>query len=129
MRLEHIAFWVKDLELMRAFYCEYFGMTSNKRYHNPNKNFSSYFLTFPEGRARIEIMHQPELLELAENGITYFGLTHIAISVGSMAKVNELTQKLESENYKIIGKPRVTGDGYYESVILDPEGNYIEITE
>ncbi|MDF1511602.1 glyoxalase/bleomycin resistance/extradiol dioxygenase family protein, partial [Robertmurraya sp. DFI.2.37] len=24
--------------------------------------------------------------------------------------------------------PRVTGDGYYESVVEDPEGNLIELT-
>ena len=28
----------------------------------------------------------------------------------------------------IEGEPRTTGDGYYESVVLDPEGNRIEIT-
>lgn len=27
-----------------------------------------------------------------------------------------------------ISGPRTTGDGYYESCILDPEGNQIEIT-
>lgn len=28
----------------------------------------------------------------------------------------------------LFGEPRTTGDGYYESVVLDPEGNYLEIS-
>jgi lactoylglutathione lyase len=28
----------------------------------------------------------------------------------------------------VVSPPRVTGDGYFESVLLDPEGNRIELT-
>jgi predicted enzyme related to lactoylglutathione lyase len=38
---------------------------------------------------------------------------------------NKYTNKT---GHEIIGDPRRTGDGYYESVVLDPEGNRIEIT-
>jgi lactoylglutathione lyase len=58
-----------------------------------------------------------------------FGLTHFAISVGSIKAVDELTAQLRRDGITIIAEPRTTGDGYYESVILDPEGNHIEITE
>jgi lactoylglutathione lyase len=57
------------------------------------------------------------------------GLSHIAISVGNKEIVDKLTERLRSDGFIIIGEPRITGDGYYESVILDPEGNRIEITE
>jgi lactoylglutathione lyase len=33
-----------------------------------------------------------------------------------------------SEGVAVLDGPRRTGDGYYESVVLDPEGNRIEIT-
>jgi lactoylglutathione lyase len=59
----------------------------------------------------------------------YLGYAHIAVSVGSKAKVDQLTEELRSASYTIHGEPRTTGDGYYESVVLDPEGNQIEITE
>ena len=56
-------------------------------------------------------------------------MTHIAISVGNKEKVDLLTNLIRNKGYEIIGEPRTTGDGYYESVIADPEGNHIEITE
>lgn len=52
----------------------------------------------------------------------------MAISVGSKEDVDELTEQLREDGYTIFGEPRITGDGYYESVVLDPEGNHVEIT-
>jgi lactoylglutathione lyase len=51
----------------------------------------------------------------------------MAISVCSTERVDELTRKLRDDGYLILDGPRRTGDGYYESVTLDPDGNRIEI--
>ncbi len=56
------------------------------------------------------------------------GFCHICISVGSEKAVNELTERLRTDGYTIAGETRWSGDGYYESVVLDPEGNRVEIT-
>lgn len=127
MKIEHIAIWVKDLEQSRAFYQKYFGATSNEKYHNPVKNFESYFLSFDNG-CRIEIMTRPDIKK-SENSYDnqQFGIIHLAFSAGSKEKVNELTETLRKDGYTVAGEPRTTGDGYYESVILDPENNIIEI--
>ncbi|AZA92395.1 Predicted dioxygenase of extradiol dioxygenase family [Chryseobacterium nakagawai] len=127
MKIEHIAIWVKDLEKARTFYQKYFGAVSNEKYNNPIKNFESYFLSFENG-SRLEIMTRPDLIE-NENSYEsqHFGVIHFAFSVGSKEKVNELTETLRKEGYTVAGEPRTTGDGYYESVILDPENNIIEI--
>lgn len=106
----------------------FFGLTSNGKYFNPQKRFSSYFLSFHTG-ARIEIMHRPDISKMIENKKDEFGFTHFAISVGSKEEVNQLTESIRSHGYTVQGEPRTSGDGYYESVILDPEGNIIEITE
>ena len=128
MKIEHAAMWVQDLDAMRDFYIKYFDMTCNNKYVNEKKGFSSYFLTCDEG-ARLEIMYRQDIGKLFEDkGITH-GLAHLAISVGNKTKVDALTEILRKDGYKVIGEPRITGDGYYESVILDPEGNNIEITE
>lgn len=126
MRIEHLAIWVNNLEAMRTFYETYFGAKANERYHNPTKNFYSYFLSFDSG-CRLELMHQPNIQQ-NKNIEEHIGIIHFAISVGSKEKVNSLTETLRQANYKIVGESRTTGDGYYESVILDPEGNRIEIT-
>ena len=128
MKIEHIAIWTMDLENMKNFYQKFFDLKSNEKYFNPNKMFSSYFLAFENG-ARLELMHKPDISEFIEKSDSKLGLTHFAISVGTKEKVDSLTKKIRENGYEIIGEPRTTGDGYYESVISDPEGNLIEITE
>jgi len=114
------------LEKMKAFYLQFFELNANQKYFNPKKKFSSYFLSFDDG-PRIELMHRPDISGyLHESPI--FGLTHFAISVGSKQKVDEITETIRKQGYTIVGEPRITGDGYYESVIKDPEGNLIELT-
>lgn len=128
MKIDHIAIWVVSLEEMRSFYVKYFNMNCSEKYINPTKRFSSYFLSFDNG-ARIEIMHRPDIGNLPFKKDLTIGLTHFSISVGSINKVNELTEILRKDGFTIIGEPRTTGDGYYESVVLDPEGNHVEITK
>ncbi len=128
MKIEHIALWTSDLEKMKFFYTQFFGAKAGEKYHNPTKNYTSYFLSFEDG-ARLELMHIPSI-PLNKNDLQaqYLGLIHFAMAVGSEAKVNELTETLRREGYEVIGEPQWTGDGYYESVVLDPENNRIEIT-
>jgi len=125
MRVEHVALWVKDLEAMKLFYGKYFGAKAGPLYHNQLKGFRSYFLTF-EGGARLEIMNQTDVG--AESSQNSLGWTHLAFSVGSKATVDFLTKRLIQDGYTCQGMPSLTGDGYYESVIEDPEKNVIKIT-
>lgn len=127
MKIEHIALYVNDLDKMRDFYCTYFEGKSNKGYHNQNTGFKSYFLTFENG-ARLEIMNRPEV-KAEDKNIFRNGYVHIAFSVGDKSAVDNLTAKLRQDGYEIVSGPRTTGDGYYESCVLDPEKNLIEITE
>jgi lactoylglutathione lyase len=128
MKIEHIAMWVHDLEVVRGFYQKYFGAKSGEKYFNPKKAFESYFLSFETG-CRLEIMKMPGIPNSSNDVYKQFtGLIHFAIDVGSKETVNKLTEQLRGDGYEIIGEPRTTGDGYYESVILDPEGNRVEIT-
>ncbi|RKN77031.1 VOC family protein [Ulvibacterium marinum] len=128
MKIEHLALWVQNLELMKDFYVTYFNMKPNTKYVNDKKKFSSYFLSF-DGEARIELMHRPDISQEIGNKGQMNGIAHFAVSVGSKDKVNQLTELLRNDGFEIIGEPRTTGDGYYESVISDPEGNHIELTE
>lgn len=127
MKIEHIAIWVRNLEAMKAFYENYFHAKAGPLYHNEAKNFSSYFLSF-ENSCRLELMHSPNVIEQYKNYKNqHRGLIHFAMSVGSKEKVDELTNRLRNDGFTIAGEPRTTGDGYYESVVLDPEENIVEI--
>lgn len=124
MKIEHIALYVNDLEGARDFFTTYFNGTSNSLYHNPKTGFRSYFISFGDG-TRLELMNKADISQKCENA---FGYSHIAFSLGSREKVDELTRRLQEDGYEVVSGPRITGDGYYESCIKGFEGNLIELT-
>ena len=125
--LHHIALWASDLDTICRFYSGYFGAEVGPLYENESKGFASRFLTFETG-ARLEIMRTTTLAPVAvQPGAERMGLTHIAISVGSKEAVDDLTARLRQAGVTVVSGPRRTGDGYYESVVLDPDGNRVEI--
>jgi len=127
-RIDHLAIWTTDLERMKDFYIKYFDMTCGDKYHNPVKKFTSYFLSFKSSSTRIELMHREPIIEQNRKKDIATGLAHFAISVGSKDNVYKLTERFRADGLVIEGEPRTTGDGYYESIVLDVEGNSIEIT-
>ena len=126
MKIEHIAMYVNDLAAARDFFVNYLNGKSNNGYHNPNTGFRSYFITFDDG-ARLELMNKPEMDD-DDKPLNRTGYAHIAFSLGSKEKVDELTEKLRSSGFELVSGPRTTGDGYYESCIVAIEGNQIELT-
>ena len=124
MRIDHIALCVRDLEAMRDFYIKYFGAVAGELYHNPRTGLRAYFLTF-DGETRVELMQKPDALpggvELRE------GWAHLSFTLGSRGAVDAATERLRAAGCTVESGPRVTGDGYYESCVLDPEGNRVEL--
>lgn len=127
VRIEHVAVYVRDLEAARAFFVERLGASAGEGYHNPRTGFRSYFLSFEDG-ARLEIMTKPGVEE-ADAAVERLGFTHLALSVGSASRVDELTGELARAGYEVASGPRTTGDGYYESCVIGPDGMRLEITE
>lgn len=126
MRLEHVAIWTADLERLRAFYERYFEARAGDRYRSVTRpGFTSYFLTFPDG-GRLELMTTPNVAATA--GAPLIGYAHIALTVGSRADVEALTERMRRDGVRVISGPRQTGDGYFESVVADPDGSEVEIT-
>ena len=125
MKIEHVAIWVRDLEQIKGFYQTYFGAVPNKKYVSTSRAFESYFLRFESG-SRLEIMWSPEIFII--NDQEHLRFAHIAISVGSEDDVISLTNRLRKDGFTIKSEPRHTGDGYFESIVLDPDGNLVEIT-
>ncbi|EOT48612.1 hypothetical protein IGK74_001667 [Enterococcus sp. AZ150] len=123
MHIDHIALYVNDLENMKHFYETYFDVVSNEKYQNPKTLFESYFLTFKTG-SRIELTTKKFLTPRAAES---FGYTHMALAVGTRQQVDKLVKRLNEDGYPLLNGPRVTGDGYYEAVIQDPEGNLLEL--
>jgi len=127
MIIEHVAIWTRDLENLKHFYCTYFDGRCGEKYSNPVRQFESYFISFASG-ARLELMQMPSIpLSLNPVETQFTGLIHLAFSVGSEKDVDRLTDKLRRDGIQVVSAPRRTGDGYYESCILDPDGNRVEI--
>ena len=127
IRIDHIAVYCLDLEAMRSFFVNHFCCRANDLYHNPKTGLRTYFLTFPDGETRLEIMSRPERDAIADN-VFKSACMHIAIAVGSRDNVVEKTRELTDCGYKCVSGPRVTGDGYFESVVAGPEDIVLEIT-
>lgn len=127
VRIEHIAVWTQHIERLKEFYQRHFGAKAGPRYVNPARQFESCFLSFASG-ARLEIMQMPSVADGTDISVPPQGYAHLAISVGSEAEVDRLTDRLRAGGCEILSNPRRTGDGYYESIVADPDGNPIEIT-
>jgi 2-haloacid dehalogenase len=117
-QIDHVAAWVGDLDRARAFYERWFKATAGPMYSSSKRDFKSYFLSLGSG-ARLELMAAP-----AESPRP----AHLALSVGSRDAVDRLIKEMEAAGVRIVSPPRLTGDGYYEAVIVDSEGNLLEIT-
>lgn len=126
MQIEHIAIWTQDLERLRAFYETFFKAKAGSKYINSAKGFESYFLSFGSG-PRLEVMTVAGLEEAGASSLKT-GYAHLAVSVGSREAVLALTERIENAGYRVASPPRTTGDGYFESVVVDPDGNLVEIT-
>ena len=151
MRIDHAALFCKDLEQMRQFFIDYFDAHSNEQYHNPRTGLRTYILSFTEGSTRLELMQRTEQREPssslewpsrdgrrqsqrpdvqdADPSQPAIGYVHLSFAVGSKKNVDQLTSRLAADGYSVTSGPRTTGDGYYESSILGPEGIQIELTE
>lgn len=126
MRIAHVAIWTWDLERMTGFWRTFFEASVGPLYESARRpGFTSRFLTLPDGPA-IELMQGPWISATAPQERA--GYAHVAISLGSREAVTRMADRAATLGILQSG-PRMTGDGYYEAVIADPDGNPVEITD
>ena len=128
MKLEHLAIWTNQLEVLKTYYETHFNAKANEKYTNRATGFQSYFLSFETG-ARLEIMSKTGIPSNKNDTIQaqYLGLIHFAFEVETMAEVEQKAVELQAAGYPILRGPRKTGDGYYEFETLDPDNNRLEV--
>ena len=127
MKIEHVAMYVNDLEAAKDFFTKYFDASAGENYYENAIQFRSYFLTFKDGGSRLELMTKPDMTDDPKS-LNRTGYIHMAISVGSRERVDEITARLKADGFRVESGPRMTGDGYYESNVIGIEGNQVEIT-
>ncbi|QDL33618.1 VOC family protein [Serratia liquefaciens] len=126
MKIAHVALWTRDIDAQVTFWQRYFDGVTGEQYVSRNRpGFVSRFVSLAAGPT-LEIMSLPDLLS-AEQASERVGWAHIALSVGEESRVDQLAQRAQQEGI-LQAAPRWTGDGFYEGIIRDPDGNAIEIT-
>ena len=125
MKIDHVAMYVNDLEAEKDFFVKYFNAKAGSKYSNFRNDFSNYFLSFADG-SRLEIMTRTSAADPEK--IRYrTGYHHLAICVGDRKDVDDMMKKFDEDGVIVVSGARTTGDGYYEGVVVDPEGNEIEV--
>ena len=126
MKIAHVALWTTDLDAQARFWADWFHAEAGELYVSKNRpGFTSRFVTLSEG-ATLELMSLPALPDGPvdkEHG----GWAHIALDVGDKQAVDRLAHRAKEAGILLSG-PRMTGDGFYEAVLKDPDGNLVEIT-
>ncbi len=126
MKIAHVALWTRDIDAQLAFWQRYFNGAAGEEYVSRNRpGFVSRFVSLAAG-STLEIMRVPTLLP-AQAQEERVGWAHIALSLGDERQVDRLALRAQQEGI-LLSAPRWTGDGFYEAVIRDPDGNAIEIT-
>lgn len=133
--IDHAALWVSDLTVSPDFYLRWFGGCANGEYHNPRTGLHTVILSFGDRRpaggdgavrgARLELMTRPDITDRAPAEL--LGWAHISFALTGRPQVDELVRRLREAGVPVVDGPRVTGDGYYEAVLVDPDGNRVEI--
>lgn len=127
MKIGHLAVWTTDLERLKQFYATYFGARANDKYVNSKRDFASYFLSF-QGETSLELMQMPGVQPRpAAKNFVGVGLTHFAFDADSEEALDALAARLQADGCEFEKLPRMTGDGFYECAVYDPDGNIVEI--
>ncbi|MFW0699981.1 VOC family protein [Pantoea sp. R13S299] len=125
MKIAHVALWKRHPEAQKQFWYEMFNAQSGELYQSQNRpGFASYFLRLEQG-ATLELMTLPDLND-GQPGREVAGWAHIAIGVGDEQQVDKMAASA-AETGILVAAPRRTGDGFYEAIIRDPDGNLIEL--
>jgi lactoylglutathione lyase len=129
MKIDYIAIWIENLELLKDYYVTYLDGIPGEKYTNINRQFQSYFIAFTSG-TRLEIMTMPNIPDNVNDTINrqHKGIIHLAFGVDSIMEVDEKARQLKSNGFKILNGPRKTGDGYYGFETLEPDNNRLEVT-
>lgn len=129
MRIAHVALWTRDLEAAAAFWRRLFDATIGEPYASRRRpGFVSRQMSLPKGGEGgggvIELMSGPWVGGARPECA---GWDHVALALGSREAVDAMAARCRAAGC-LLSAPRVTGDGFYEAVIITPDATRIEIT-
>lgn len=113
---------VRDADLMLGFYQNVLGM---KLVHTDDgdEGLTKYYLSFSGGMLKLFAHDDPPELNTAD----FSAVTGYRLNTYLVTNMAELFKTLEENKVKIVSPPQPTGNGQTWMIILDPEGNTIEM--
>ena len=122
--LMHVAFWVKDMDRMLAFYTDILGLEKIFEMDNVDGTPGTVYLRTPDHRY-IEFFHGGTERPHASGGHTA-GYSHLCFEVDDVVSV---AAELESKGVTVRVKARHGRAGNIQCWVDDPDGNPIEIMQ
>jgi lactoylglutathione lyase len=125
-QIERIALATNDLESLCDFYRRLGGIASPLPTGSED-DLHACALDFCG--IRLEVFERPHNRgEAAEEGMSP-RLLHLGFALGSADAVDELSRALAANGYRVLEPPHRTREtGRYKSVVLDPDGNRLELS-
>ncbi len=124
MRIDHIALFTGQPENMLAFYKTYFNAVEHSTHFSERTGWRIWVLEFDKG-SHLEIISTPGYVQRPPERTSGYG--HIALNAGGHEEIDFLTERLADDGYSIVSTPHITSEGHYESCVMDPDGNWIEL--
>jgi hypothetical protein len=119
-QIEHIALMTNNTERLYEFY-RLLGATAEPAGSASRTGARSRVLDFCG--VGLELFAQPGPRALPP------GLVRLGFALGSADAVDELTQVIAAAGHRVIERPHRTGElARYESIVLDPDGNWVMLT-
>lgn len=125
-QLEHVGLLTDDLVGLRDFYLQ-LGCVASPTRRDPDTGLRSCVLDF--GGVGLELHERPDRGNAALRDGQSPGPVRLGFVLGSADAVDEISGVIGAAGHRVLELPRRTcEDGCYRSVVLDPDGNRLELT-
>ena len=125
-QLDHIALATKDVEGLRDFYQQLRGVASAPC-TDADTGLHTCVLDFCG--VRLELLERRGDGEPHDGDARSSALLHLGFALGSADAVDELSRAIAAAGYRVLQPPhRVEPLGPYQAIVLDPDGNLVELT-
>lgn len=126
MKLGHVDIWATDIESSRKFYTRFFaGKAKRKAKVNPEQ-LDVYSIKFGNGPA-VELKPKNRIADFPTGVPIVHPTSKLSFKFENKSQVDDLTEWILDEGYKLGSSPTYLDNGYYSSTIFDPDNNSVQI--
>ena len=126
MGKEHINIWAENIDRSRKFYTLFFAGKAKRNAKERVDQLDSYCISFRNGPS-LEINSKTRVTSIPESADLMHPVNDIAFRFQKKSQVDDLTQWVIDEGFKLEKRPHEVEQGTYSSIVRDPDNNRVEI--